>query len=297
MSGSPLPEEPWGALLAAYFILIGISSGVTLVPWLLPSRDGAVAVTLDWWSSWIALFALAIASAVLIVDLGRPERFFLMITEFTNLGSVMSVGAKFIALEGALLVLSVYLLHLRRAAAQAGRSTLSPGTTTWVYRTVASALAVTSLALAVYPVSLLARTWGSPLANTPQAGTLFLATALLMGVASILCVSWLLPEQTRAEVTGRLRALLLALVVAEAVLLLFEGLALYGNGQALEVVLHDITQGSGAPVLWGLIVTTGLVVPALVLLASPRGRASLLVASAAAVAGAATIRYVFFAMG
>src|SRR5215831_6377354 len=99
----PLPEVPWGPIIGVYFILAGVAAGTTLVAeWVEPQDDGT-AVAFAWRTSWVAMVALILCGILLIVDLGRPARFFLMLTRFANLGSAMSIGAKIIALKGVLL--------------------------------------------------------------------------------------------------------------------------------------------------------------------------------------------------
>ena len=137
----------------------------------------------------MALVTLVLCGVLLIVDLGRPARFFLMLTRFSNLSSAMSVGAKLIALKGFLLTLYLYLLHRRRSALAPGDVARAPGVTRAAYAVVPLLLAVASLCLAAYPAILLARTWFAPLAASSGAALLFVTTALLMGAAMATCVA------------------------------------------------------------------------------------------------------------
>jgi hypothetical protein len=174
----PLPEAPWGPIIGVYFILAGMAAGTTLVAEWVEPRDSRTAVAFAWKTSWMAMVALSLCGVLLIVDLGRPARFFLMLTRFSNPGSAMSMGAKLIALKGFLLALYLYLLHRRRSALTPGDVDLAPGVTCAAYTVVPALLAMTGLGLAAYPAILLARTWFSPLTTSSGAALLFVTTAL-----------------------------------------------------------------------------------------------------------------------
>jgi len=286
----PLPQPPWPPLIGVYFILAGLAAGTSLVAeWVRPRQDGD-AVRFAWKMGWLAVLALLLCGGILIVDLGRPERFVLMLTSVANLGSAMSAGAKLLALKGWLLAVLLYLLYRRRRALAAGDMTLAPGVTQTVYTVIPGLLAVASLCLAVYPAMLLARTWSAPLAASAGAGMVFASTALLMGLA---CGGLLSPD---AEHTGRLRAMMLFLAVAQLGLLLFAGLSLYGGTPALAHALCTLTTGSAAGLFWGLAVGVGLGLPCVLLLAGPPHRALTLLSGACLLVGAATLRWLVFAV-
>jgi len=284
----PLPEVPWGPIIGVYFILAGMAAGTTLVAeWVAP-QDSRTAAAFAWKTSWVVLVALMLCGVLLIVDLGRPARFFLMLTRFSNLGSAMSVGAKLIALKGFLLTLYLYLLHRRRYALAAGDVALAPGVTRVAYAVVPLLLAVASLCLAAYPAILLARTWFAPLAACSGAALLFVTTALLMGAAVATCAA-----SDEALVT-RLRDVMLFLGAAQLCLLLLAGLALYGGAPALERALAALIAGRNAAVFWGLVIGVGLGLP-LVALATMRQQYLVTMASAVCLlVGAATLRFLIF---
>jgi formate-dependent nitrite reductase membrane component NrfD len=271
-----------------YFILAGLAAGTTLVAeWVAP-QDNRTSVAFAWKTSWVALVALMLCGLLLIVDLGRPARFFLMLTRFSNPGSAMSVGAKLIALKGFLLALYLYLLHRRRSALATGDMALAPGVTRAAYTVIPTLLAVASLCLAAYPAILLARTWFSPLAASSGAALLFVTTALLMGAAVATCAAH---DET---LVTRLRGVMLFLGAAQLCLLLLAGLALYGGSPALERALEALIAGRNALVFWGLAMGVGLGIP-LVALAAMRQQHPVTIASAVCLlVGAATLRFLIF---
>jgi formate-dependent nitrite reductase membrane component NrfD len=284
----PLPEVPWGLSIGLYFILAGVAAGTTLVAEWVEPQDNHTAVAFTWKTSWVAMVALALCGVLLVVDLGRPARFFLMLTRFSTLGSAMSVGAKLIALKGFLLALYLYLLHRRRHALATGDVTLAPGVTRATYTVVPALLAVASLCLAAYPAVLLARTWFAPLAASSGAALLFVTTALLMGTA---VATGAAPDETLG---ARLRGVMLFLGAAQLCLLLLAGLALYGGSPVLERALGALIVGRAAAVFWVLVVGVGLGVP-LVALAAMRQQRLVTIASALCLfVGAATLRFLLF---
>ncbi len=285
----PLPEAPWPWLIGLYFILAGIAAGTTLIAEWLQPEDERAAVAFTWRMNWLSLFALVLCGVILIVDLGRPARFFLMVTSFANFGSAMSVGAKLIACKGALLVGYLYLLWRRRRALASGDTILAPGLTQTVYSAVPVLLAIASLCLAVYPAILLARTWSSPLAASAGAGLLFVSTALVMGAA-------LATVLTRDSVLlARLRSLMLFLAGAQLCLLPFAGLALYDSTPAQEHALQTLVRGQAAVFFWGLVIGVGLLLPGVTLLARSR-HGFVILCGFCLLVGAATLRFLVFSV-
>jgi formate-dependent nitrite reductase membrane component NrfD len=95
----PMLEAPWGAIIGVYFVLVGLATGITLLTLWIHPQDDRARVHYEWVTTWVAFMALAAASILLVIDLGQPSRFYLMITSFSNLASPMSIGAKLIALK------------------------------------------------------------------------------------------------------------------------------------------------------------------------------------------------------
>lgn len=284
----PLPTAPWGVLVGVYFMLIGVASGTTLVAeWVRP-QDERTAVPFVWKMGWIALLTLVVCGVILIVDLGRPARFFLMLTSVANPGSVMSIGAKLIALKGFLVVLYLGLLYRRRRALAMGDVALAPGATQALYTLVQTLLAIASVCLAAYPAVLLSRTWGSPLAASPGSALLFVTTALLMGAAVATLVA------RDVDTLGRLRGAMRFLAGAQLGLLLLAGLALYGGAPKLEQALDTLVAGRAAVPFWSLAVGLGLGVPSVALATGRYPRLLTTVSALCLLVGAATLRFLAF---
>ncbi|GGS28901.1 NrfD/PsrC family molybdoenzyme membrane anchor subunit [Actinokineospora fastidiosa] len=294
LAGSaPLPQSPWGGLLAAYFTLVGIPSGLTMATLWHRDRFGATSTVLDWRSTWICLVVLGLAGLLLTVDLGRPERFFLMLTRFGNWDSPISLGAKIIAVKMLLLVVALYLLWRRRGGAVDAGVEPARGATFVLDRGTAWLLGATSFALAVYPVAVLARTWVSPLANTSGSALLYLITSLLMGAAIVQALHIFDDQATEQQLAAHGRATL-ALLGAYAVTMVFSAISV-SNGPA-ERALTSLLAGEWAPLFYAGVLGLGVVVPVVILIAAGRGRAGRAVAAVAILTGAATLRYLIFAV-
>ncbi|MGQ0842335.1 NrfD/PsrC family molybdoenzyme membrane anchor subunit [Actinokineospora sp.] len=288
-----MPATPWGPLIALYFVLIGLPSGLTLVSCWRTVRWPHVASRTDQAARVVALVALLLVSVVLVVDLGRPERSFLMLTQFGNLGSPIAVGAKLIAVKILLLVLDLYLRHRARGPGGLARipadrrTSMVVGTVTWM-------LAAVSLALAVYPAAVLSRTWLSPLSATSGAALVYLVTSVLMGVAAHLAIDSLLRVREQA---GSLRMPALVLLGVHAVVLAFQVVALVGDPRLDPAVIATFATASGATLWWGLSVGVGVVVPAGGLAIARTGRGPHIGCATAILVGACACRYLLFAAG
>jgi formate-dependent nitrite reductase membrane component NrfD len=291
---TPLPEPPWGPLPGTYFVLIGAVSGASLVAWWIGYRYDE-RPEIEWALEWIALGLLSVGAIILVADLGRPMRFFLMLTQFSNLTSPMSVGAKVLGLEFFLLAVSLYLLHRQRQAGRAGKHRAGAGPTAWTFATVRTALVLTSLLLAMYPVALLSRTWTSPLARSQGSAAIFLVTAVLMGVALAQIVTVFVLDGSDGHLAADLGRMTLGLICVEALLLALEALALVGAGPAVAAAVDELTHGDARTAFWGLVVGIGLAVPIAGVLLSRNLRFVSSVTAVAAIVGAGTTRYLLFA--
>jgi formate-dependent nitrite reductase membrane component NrfD len=285
----PLPEAPWGVLIGAYLVLVGVATGITLLALWVHPEDERAQVHYAWRTTWAAFLVLAAASTLLVIDLGRPWRFYLMVVSLGNLSSPMSIGAKLIAAKLFLLAVDLYLLGRRRQALAAGDLTLTGPASRALSTGMPLLLGVLSLALAVYPAVLLARTWSSPLARAAGAGVVFVSTALLMGAAVALILVWTGGKLGDTALRERLGRLLLFLVLGQGPLL---GLWLL----SVEAHAAPLAQGTGGAIFWLGIVGLGLVLPAFFLSGRAGGRAVAVGCATAALLGAATTRYLFIAL-
>lgn len=289
---APMADSPWGGLLAVYFALIGVPSGLTLAVWWHRQRFPTAALTLDWRAGWVCLGMLASAGALLTIDLGRPERFTLMLTEFGNWDSPISLGAKIIALKVFLLGVSLYMLSRRRAASEGAATPLpARGATRQLERTVTWLLGASSIALAVYPVAVLARTWVSPLAGTSGSALLFLVTSLLMGYAVVELIA-AGGTEPQGEQEARRRHMMLVLLMTFGMVMAFTAVSV-PLGPARES-LDAVLRGDWTLLFYGGVLGIGLAVPVLALLLGRRRRAARLLGAVAVLIGSCLARFLVF---
>lgn len=287
--------RPWGTLVALYFIIIGLPSGIGLIAWLM-ARRGPGGAQFDRYANRVSLAALTVVGLLLVIDLGQPSRFYLMLTRFDNLGSPIAVGAKIIAVKTALLLVAIYAVERRRR----GESAPDPGGAgpgASFQPIVRNSLAAASLALAIYPAAVLSHAWRSPLAGTSGAALLFLLTALVMGAgAAAVLVALAPPHLGVAELREPTQRLLVVLLASYTIVLVFEGLGVHGDPK-LDALVAALVTGEYAVAWWGGVLAVGIAAPAAVLAALRPGRSALLAAALPAVAGACTARYLLFAVG
>lgn len=288
----PMPDSPWGPLLAVYFTVIGLPSGITLALWWHRGRWPHSSPALDRRAGWLTLCLLAAAGVLLTIDLGRPERFFLMLTAFDNWDSPISLGAKMLAVKAFLIGVALYLLRSRQRAtcAQKPQSIAASvaaridGSTAWL-------LVAISAALAVYPVAVLARTWVSPLASTSGSALIYLITSLLMGCAALIVLG------ADGDETGQRRAayrrITLAMLIAYGTALAFAALSIR-PGPAQDA-LQKILTGQWALLFYTVVIAAGLLLPTVVLAVAGGKRWAQLLSAGTVLAGTGTVRYLISA--
>lgn len=287
----PLVSVPWGPWIGVYIVLTGLASGLTLATRFLRSADQRTATRIEWLSSWSSLAALAVCTVILIGDLHRPERFFLMVTQFTNTASLMSWGAKIIALKIGLLAVYLVLLHRRRRAFAAGDATLTGSATRALYAAVPDALALASFALAIYPAFLLSWTWSSPAAHDAGSALVYLSSAAILGAAAADILAVLAPAPDDGAMAERTRVALMRLLAAHIVVLAFVALSLR-TGET-RAVLDALWNGPWVDASWILVVFTGLAMLLSVPVFARRVRIAL---DVTALVAATASRYLVFAV-
>lgn len=290
---APLPSPVWGNLIGTYFVLIGLPSGLGLISWWMAVRRQSSAA-LQRTADMISLIALVLVGAILIVDLGRPERFYLMLTRFDRVSSPISVGAKLISVKAGLLGLTVYADKITLFRKSSTTAQIPPRAAQLGQRIVRAALAAASFALALYPASVLSRTWSSPLAGSSGSAMLFTLTALLLGAGAVGVLSSLLPSCRDTRDTAR--HTMAVLLGAYTIAIIFEALAIGGDPR-WHAISRSLTVGASAAPFWGGVVGAGVILPAILLAAGRRSRTPLAAASAAVIAGACVARYLMFSVG
>lgn len=191
------PPE-WGWWVALYFFLGGITGGVLFAGSLLDlvgdRRDRGV-VRL---AHLLALPLILVSAALLIVDLGRPERFWHMIFQserfplpMLKIWSPMSLGSQILGLFGLVAFISfldALLTRGRERRVHDGKNVLGK---------IVSVLGVISgLALAAY-TGVLVNVGNEPVWGTsPWLGALFLFSGVSTGLATLTLLARRVPHST-----------------------------------------------------------------------------------------------------
>jgi formate-dependent nitrite reductase membrane component NrfD len=281
-----LNNPEWGWLIVLYFFFGGIAAGAYFSGALLelvgePQDRVAVRV-----AHLITFPLLALCGILLILDLGRPERFWhMMVASETarpmlKWWSPMSLGSWALMLFSGMAFLSFVDAVLEQTR---GRSFLHQGLLGKLWALAGSAV---GFFFASYTGVLLGTTNFPVWTNSSWIGALFMASAASTGVATMLLVLLLrrrAPVGTRhkleqADNLARLLELVLILVFVASL---------------GALAFPFVSNPTGALLLWGGVVVLGLLVPiALHFVARGRAAAGALAALLLTLAGGLLLRYV-----
>ncbi len=283
----------WGIYIANFIFCVGLSAGgiaVSALVHLLERQDmKPVAIMAE----VMATSFLALAAGFIVMDLGQPTRLFFVFRS-PNFSSPLlwdvTVISSYMLLCMALLYFSARSLLIEQRARgpwrwlvrglTLGHLSLSERARRWDHRLLRT-LAIISIpgAVALHSVTawILGLVKGQPGWNTPILAPLFIASALVSGLAGVLLAvivgRRLFKLEVEQAVVLALARYLLALVPVLAYLLFSEFLTVGYSGTPTHLqVFHEILFGRFARIFWFDIVV-GVVVP-VVLLALPWTRSS-----------------------
>jgi formate-dependent nitrite reductase membrane component NrfD len=248
-------QDVWGPLLAWDLFLGGAGAGAYLI--------GVVAEWLGGRYRRLAkpgIYAgpvmVAVGALLLLIELGRPLRFW---RGFLKPGSsMMSIGIILISLFIVLGFLHILFSLFPKIGVKAG-----------VLRWLGIVTAVIGVGVILYTGLLLGLVKAVPFWNTPLLPMLFLVSALLCGLATVMLIlglwRWVMPAQVEMEEVGEsfrsLIPLVVILVVVE-VLMLFSLLFVTGGGQVTAAKSAKfLVAGGYATAFWVGLVVVGLLVP------------------------------------
>lgn len=243
---------PWGkkvslyiwtkSLAAGAFLLSAVGVGTGLVP------DNPL---LTWGALLLALLFLGLTTALLILDLKRPERFYTILLR-PQWRSWLTIGAYILVLYSALLGLS--FLAALFGATSFRHFLLWPG----------GVLAVLS---AIYTGFLFAQAKSRDLWLSPALPVHLVMQALVAGAAVLAIVGVVVPSN--AETPGFLHAVLLWGLVANVFTILVGELWMPHGTQDAAKAAHLILRGPYCRLFWGLVIGVGHVVPLFLLAIIP----------------------------
>ncbi|CAA9543547.1 MAG: Formate dehydrogenase O putative subunit [uncultured Thermomicrobiales bacterium] len=285
--GVPAVHGPhWNWLIIVYFFLGGIAGAAYAIAALShlvgPAEDRRIVRA----GRYLSLAALIPSPVLLILDLGRPERFLHML-RVVKLRSPMSVGTWGLTIFGGFSAVSALVQAAEDGLLGGGR--LGRTVRAWPARGIGAAGAVPALFVAGYTGVLLAATavplWAK---NALLMGPLFLSSAVSTATSAIaLALAW--DRGTGEETRHRLERL-------ERVAMLAELGLLVASRVRLGETARPVTEGrTGALLRYGT-VGAGLLLPLALQLARPLGlirspRILTTLASLLVLAGGLILRY------
>jgi formate-dependent nitrite reductase membrane component NrfD len=277
--------KPWGIDMVLYLFMKAVSTGAMLlgvILWLLGHRGALTTIV----APLISTVFIALTSAVLVIDLERPERFYYILTR-SNWRSWLVWGSWFLAGHGT--VSGLWLL--------AGWM----GWTNALAILAAPALIFGVLATA-YTGFLFAQGLGRDLWQGPHAAIDLIAQSGIAGAAALL-LSFPLLNVDDGGGLGRAQSLLAWVgagsLLLHVTILLFENVLAPSATRHHELAVRTITRGEYSRLFWGVAIAGGGIVPILALAGMPASGPSIvtLIACVLALAGSAAWEYIWVEAG
>jgi len=272
--------KPWGADMVLYLFMKAVSTGAMLlgaILWL-AGFGGALTTVV---APAISTLFIGLTSAVLVLDLERPERFFYILTR-SNWRSWLVWGAWFLTAHG--VISGVWLV--------AG----------WFgWNGVLSLLAWPAIVVAILATSytgfLFAQGLGRDLWQGPHAAIDLIAQSGAAGAASLLIASLLTASGTDPA-RPLLTTVLAGSLLLHVVILIFENVLSPSPSRHHELAVHTIRRGVYAPLFWSAIAAGG-VLPVLVIVGLGASAPPMVLVPAAllALAGGAAWEYIWVEAG
>jgi formate-dependent nitrite reductase membrane component NrfD len=286
-----LQNPHWPFLIDVYFFLGGLAGGafvIATVAHLLDRRRYRDVVRVGY---YLALLALIPCPIILIVDLGRPERFLNMLFRF-NTESPMSMGSW--ALLGFSVAAGLAALFTFLEDTGRSRRDLSGAKTL-----VGVIGAFFGFFLAAYPGVLLGATARPLWTNGHALGALFLAVGASTGAAAIALVLMLMGRGNTGGLARVRLMIVLALVIQLASLIVFVAAVQASGSPASLHALSQMLSGPFSMTFWVGALIVGLVLPLALGLIDLRRRGVGLTAVAAllVLVGGFLVKYVIMAAG
>jgi formate-dependent nitrite reductase membrane component NrfD len=230
------PQREWGWLVITYLFLGGAGAGLFLASLYIAHP----------WAQALGLLLLLVGTLFLLLDLGRPERFWRAF--FRARSSWISRGCFFITL---LVVLGG--LHVWTELNSGGAAALS-----WPIQAGAAAAAV---AVMIYTGFVLAPSPAIPFWNSTFFPIIFFAYSLLAGIDFLILASPLLPEPTID--IAHLERVQFGLVAACLLLVMSHLSVMSSSAVAARRSIQLLTRGRWAVLFIGGVIGVGLIVPLL----------------------------------
>jgi formate-dependent nitrite reductase membrane component NrfD len=286
---SLLQSAHWPVLIDVYFFLGGLAGGAFVIATIATLVNGRLYRDVVRAGYYVALAALIPCPAILIIDLGVPNRFLNMMKSF-NPQSPMSMGSWALGVFG----ICVGLAALLTLVEDLGRRDF-----TGPKRIVGIIGAVFGFFVAAYPGVLLGATARPLWTNGHALGALFLAVGASTAAAAIALIL-AVAGRARGQGATAIRLMTVVSLLVQALSVVVFIVAVQGAGSAAaDRALAMLLSGSFKLTFWVGAVVVGTVVPLLLGLADIK-RPSFALSAVTAVlvlVGGFLVKYVIMAAG
>ncbi len=257
-------------MIVVYFFLGGLGAGAFLLSaaanfWKQELKPVAKTAAI------IAPLAVGVGLLFLIVELGRPERFWRLLLTF-NHTSAISWGVWFLNIFFALSVIHAWLSLKGKES-----------------KSVAFACVPFAVLVGTYTGVLLSQSLGNALWHSAFVPVLFLNSGLLSGIAATAMLS---TAHQSAEVSAKLAKIIGWLVLVELGMIVVELFALLNGGAESVEVAKALLSGEFAFLFLGVEILLGALIPVAILLRRRVNSGALAIASVLVLVGVFTMRYV-----
>ncbi len=294
-------QTEWGWLVAIYLFLGGLGAGAMVTSAVLALATGERFRSTVRFAAWASAVVIALGTACLLFDVGRPLRALVLFRSFVRFNSWMAIGAWLlfaaIVVNGliALLHTDALLSWLRKRWQRIA-----------VWRPIVQIILLIvaiplNLGVAVYTGMLLSSLLFRPFWHTLLLPALFTASALNTGLALVTAYASLRERSRRLRLVLELAAFVL-IVLEGAALLNFVRAGLAGSVDTVRSAELLLRGALGFP-FWAMVVGFGLAVPLLMCLVQLSGLTrrvpvlAPLIGATSCLAGGFTLRMVVLMAG
>ncbi len=270
-----VPHLAYNWMIVTYFFLGGLGAGAFLlsaaaVSWKTEFKPVAKIAAI------IAPITVGVGLLFLIVELGRPERFWRLMLTF-NYTSAISWGVWFLTIFFGLSAIHAWLSLKGKES-----------------KLVAAAGAPFAVLVAMYTGILLSQSLGNTFWHSAFVPVLFLNSGLLSGIAMTAVLS---AGRQSAELSAKLARVIGWLVVVELGLIIVELFALINGGSESVEIANALLYGDFSFRFIGVEIVLGSLIPLAILFSRKVNSATLAVASVLVLVGIFTMRYVIVVGG
>ena len=276
---------PWPWPIAIYLFLAGLSAGAIitalLVKWARHSANDENTV----WDAIVkagavlAPVAIMLGLALLVLDLGKPLSFYLLILHY-NFDSVMTLGVIALSIYTPIVLLFMMLIFEDLIKEDKRLFLLVPiiNIVKKVHsfsKLIEYGLFALAIVVGVYTGFLLSAVSSLPLWNSPILPILFLTSGMSAGIAANLLIAIIFfKSSVDKESIKRLLILDLRVIMTEIplIIMLFVGMYYLGGDPAIAAA-KALSQGFWAKIFWVCVVGIGLLTPLVIAATSLKNHA------------------------